>query len=476
MNPPPPPSPSPSASPSPNDPSREPATDPVPASGTEPGGTGGASDAPTTATPVSRREIFGWACYDVADSAFTTVIVTVLYASYFGKVVVGDTGRADFLWGLGASISEVIVAILAPILGAIADFSGSRKRFLAVCSVTIVLFTASLWFVGPGMATLGLGLYILANVGFAGGGVFIDSFLPGISNESNAGRISGLKWAMGYGSGLVALFLCLPLAGNIVRDPTPEQLSKARLIPLIIAVYYAVAVIPTFLFVRERSVPKTLPPGQSYLTVGFRQLANTFRNIRRYKELGKLLIAFLVYNDGVVTVIAFAARYATDTVGFTTQDVTILFIGLNVVALLGALAFGRLADAIGQKRTILISLAIWVLALVVAYFTHSKGAFYVVGFLAGLGIGSTQSVTRSLVALFTPKENAAEFYGFLGIAGKALAFLGPLLFGFLSQATGSQRPALLSISIFFVIGGILLTFVNEQRGKAAARIPVDAHT
>jgi len=429
----------------------------------------------SAAPPVTRKEILGWACYDIADSAFTTVIVTVLYASYFGKVVVGDTGRADFLWGLGASISELVVALLAPVLGAIADFSGSRKKFLAVCAGTIVFFTASLWFVGPGMATIGLVLYIAANIGFAGGGVFIDSFLPGISNESNAGRISGLKWALGYGSGLVALFLCLPLAKNIVSDPTPEQLSKARLIPLIVAAYYALAVIPTFLFLRERSVPRKLPEGQGYLTVGFRQLGRTFKNIRRYKELLKLLVAFLVYNDGVVTVITFAARYATDTIGFATADVTVLFIGLNVVALVGALAFGRLADRIGQKRTILISLGIWIAALILAYFSHSKGSFFFVGFLAGLGIGSTQSVTRSLVALFTPKENAAEFYGFLGIAGKALAFLGPLVFGTLSQMTGSQRPALLAINIFFVVGGILLLFVNEERGKAAAKIPIEAN-
>ncbi|MBL9128649.1 MAG: MFS transporter [Verrucomicrobiales bacterium] len=450
--------------PDPHTPDPEPtpaASDPAPASASPAGD--------VTNPPVTRREVFGWACYDVADSAFTTVIVTVLYASYFGKVVVGDTGRADLLWGLGASISEIIVAVLAPILGAIADYSGSRKKFLAACAVTIVFFTACLGFVGPGMATMGLALYILANVGFAGGGVFIDSFLPGISNESNAGRISGLKWAMGYGSGLLALFLCLPLAANIVANPTPEQLAKARLIPWIVAAYYAVAVIPTFLFLRDRSVPQPLPPGRTYLTVGFHQLADTFRNIRRYKELGKLLVAFLVYNDGVVTVIAFAARYATDTIGFTTSDVTVLFIGLNVVALVGALAFGRLADAIGQKRTILISLVLWVVALFVAYFSHSKATFYVVGFLAGLGIGSTQSVTRSLVALFTPKERAAEFYGFLGIAGKALAFLGPLLFGFLSRTTGSQRPALLSIGIFFVVGGILLWFVDEKAGKAASK-------
>jgi UMF1 family MFS transporter len=422
--------------------------------------------------PVTKKEILGWCMYDVADSAFTTVIVTALYAPYYSKIVVSDPQRADFLWGLGASISEVIVALLAPILGAIADFSGSRKKFLAACAVTIVFFTGALYFVGPGMAAWGLGLYIIANIGFAGGGVFIDSFLPGISNESNAGRISGLKWTMGYASGLVAVALCLPLADNIVDNPTSQQLSLARLIPVVVAVYYALAVIPTFIFLRERSKPQPLPAGQNYVTVGFRQLRRTLGHIRRYKELFKLLIAFLVYNDGVVTVIYFAALYASNTIGFTTGEITKMFIAMNVVAAAGAFAFGWVADGIGQKRTIMISLTVWLAAVVVAYLSYSKGSFYIVATLAGIGMGSCQSVTRSLVALFTPKENAAEFFGFLGIAGKALAFLGPLVFGTISNATGSQRPAILAIGIFFVVGMFLLSFVNEQRGKEAARIPV----
>jgi UMF1 family MFS transporter len=415
--------------------------------------------------------------YDVADSAFTTVIVTVLYALYFQRIVVGKAEEADFLWGLAASISEVAVAILAPILGAIADYSGSRKKFLGVCAATIVLFTASLYFVGPGMTTVGLALYIVANIGFAGGGVFIDSFLPGISTEENAGRISGTKWAMGYASGLVALVLCLwlGLAENIVENPTPEQLSLARLVPLVVAAYYAIAVIPTFLFLRERSVPKPLPPGENYLTAGFRQLKVTLRHIGRYRELVKLLVAFLIYNDGVVTVIYFAAIYAVKTVGFTPDDVVKLFIAMNVVAVAGALLFGYIADRIGQKRTITISLVIWIAAVVLAYFTYEKSTFYVVATLAGLGIGSTQSVTRSLVALFTPKENAAEFFGFLGIAGKALAFLGPLVFGAISKASGgNQRPAILSIGVFFVVGIVALSFVDERAGKAASRIPIDS--
>ncbi len=422
--------------------------------------------------PVTKREIFGWCMYDVADSAFTTVIVTALFAPYFSKIVVGNAQRADFLWGVAASISEVTVAILAPILGAIADYSGTRKKFLGFCALIIIFFTASLWFVGPGMTALGLILYIIANVGFAGGGVFIDSFLPGLSNQSNAGRLSGLKWAMGYTSGLVALALCLGLSKNIVDNPTPGQLSQARLIPVIVALYYAIAFIPTLFFLRDRSIPQALPAGQNYLTVGFRQLRQTLTQIRRYRELFKLLVAFLVYNDGVVTVIYFAALYASTTIGFTTQEITIMFIAMNVVAAVGAFGFGFIADKIGQKRTIFISLSIWICAVVLAYFSYSKGAFYGVATLAGLGMGSTQSVTRSLLALFTPKENAAEFFGFLGIAGKALAFLGPIIFGVVSSQTGSQRPAILSIGAFFVIGMILLSFVNEKRGKEASRHPI----
>jgi UMF1 family MFS transporter len=424
--------------------------------------------------PVTRREIAGWCFYDVADSAFTTVIITAFYAPYFAKIVVGDQGRGDFYWGQMATWSEVSVALIAPMLGAIADYSGLRKRFLGFCALTIIIFTSALYFIGPGMIWSGLLLLILANIGFAGGGVFIDSFLPGISDETNAGRISGVKWALGYLSGLVATVLCVGLASNIVYNPTAEQLARARLIPVVVAVYYAIAVIPTFLFLRDRSRPQPLPPGENYLTAGFKRLRRTLAHIRRYKDLFRLLIAFLVYNDGVVTVIYFAALYASGTLNFTVDEFGYILIILNVVAAGGALGFGRLADRIGQKRTIFIALTIWLVAIIGAYLTSTKGAFYVVATLVGLGLGSTQSVTRSLFALFTPRENAAEFSGFLGIAGKALAFLGPMIFGIMSRTTGSQRPAILSVGAFFIIGMILLSFVNEDRGKAAARIPVDS--
>lgn len=411
--------------------------------------------------------------YDAADSAFTTVIITAFYAPIFQSIIVGDSIRGTFLWGVALSASEVVVAVVAPILGAIADFSGSRKKFLGVCALTITFFTAALWFAEPGMVATAMTLFIIANLGFAGGGVFIDSFLPGISNESNAGRISGIKWGIGYMSGLVATVLCGSLAGAL-DDPTPELIAQARLIPVIVAVYYAVMVIPTFVYLRDRSIPQLLPPGENYLTTGFKQLRRTFNHIKRYRELVKLLIAFLVYNDGIVTVIGFAVIYARDTVGFTKDEITTMFIVLNVVAAAGALSFGRLADWIGQKRAIFISLTIWIAAVFIAYFAKDKTTFWVAASLVGVGMGSCQSVTRSLLALFTPQKNASEFFGFLGIAGKALAFLGPFVFGQIALSTGSQRPAILAIAVFFVVGMFLLSFVNEERGKEAAKIPVEA--
>lgn len=425
-----------------------------------------------TLPPVTKKEIFGWCMYDVADSAFTTVIVTAFYAPYFAKVIVGDQGKGDLLWGTAAMISEIAMALLAPILGAIADFSGSRKKFLGICAAMIVVFTALLYLPGPGMIWPAFWLYVFANIGFGGGGVFIDSFLPGISNESNAGSVSGRKWAMGYLSGLVATAICLPLSKSIVFNPTQEQFSTARLIPLIVAGYYLIMVVPTMALLRERSQKQQLPPGENYLTVGFRQLMNTIRHIRRYRDLFTLMIAFFIYNDGVVTVIYFASLFASGTLQFTADEFGYLLIVINVVAAAGAFIFGFIADKIGQKRTVFISLVVWIAAVGYAYVATTKREFWIVSALVGVGLGSCQSVTRSLVALFTPKENAAEFFGFLGIAGKAGAFVGPAIFGLLSWTMGSQRPAILSVAAFFIIGMIILAYVDEKRGKEAARTPV----
>src|SRR4030095_9561022 len=259
--------------------------------------------------PVTWREILGWAWYDVADSAFTTVIITTFYSLYFWDIVVGEEGRAVQLWGRANAVSAVVVALLAPIMGAIADYAGCRKRFLAGSAALLFVFTTLLWFTGPGTIALAMLCYLLANVGFAGGGVFIDSFLPRLAGESNAGPISGLKWAVGYAGGLVVVVLCLGLSKSIVPNPTPEQLSQARLIPLIVAGGDGGVVVGALILLRERAVPRAIPPGDTYLTVGFRQLKQTFRNLRRYRDLLILFVAFIAYNAGISTVIQLASTF-----------------------------------------------------------------------------------------------------------------------------------------------------------------------
>ena len=410
--------------------------------------------------------------YDAADSAFTTVIITALYAPFFSKVIVGDSIRGTHIWGYAFGISEVVVGILAPILGAIADFSGSRKKFL-------------------GRVRAGHRfLHRRAVVRAAG------HDRPGHCAVRHRQR--GVRWrrhlhrqlpardferverraAFPASSGPSATER--PRRGDARPDsfsgaidtPTPELIDRARLIPVVVAAYYAVMVIPTFVFLRDRSVPQPLPPGENYVSVGFKQLQRTFAHIRRYRELVKLLVAFLVYNDGIVTVIGFAAIYAVDTIGFASSEIVIMFVTLNVVAAASAFIFGRVADRIGQKRTILITLAIWIVAVTIAYLAHDKTTFWVGATLVGIGMGSSQSVTRSLLALFTPQQNASEFFGFLGIAGKALAFLGPILFGEITSRTGSQRPAIFAIAAFFVVGMILVSFVDEQKGKEAAKTAI----
>ena len=420
--------------------------------------------------PVAKREIWAWYSYDFADSAFTTVIVTAFYVLYFKEVVVSDPGLGDWYWGLANAVAAASVALLAPVLGAIADHSGCKLAFLRACAVLLVVFTSSLFFVGPGMVAAGITLFVLANIGFQGGGVFIDAFLLELSRDSDVGRLSGTKWATGYVGGLLSLAAIAPLAfggfgtGNLLR---------ARLVFPLIALWYLLFSLPTFLFLRERARSRPLPPGESLLTVGFRRLAHTARHVRRYRELAKFLVAFWIYNDAIVTIIVFAAAYAHDTLGFTVAENLGLLLVVNLPAAAGSILFGRLVDRIGGKRTVILTLVIWLGVIAGTLFTTTRAPYYAVAAVAGLCLGGTQSASRSIMARFTPRDRAAEFFGFLGVAGKVSAIIGPLLFGLISAGTGSQRLAVLGVGVFFLAGLLVLLSVDEAAGQAAAGRPAD---
>ncbi|MDP8226575.1 MAG: MFS transporter [Candidatus Celaenobacter polaris] len=403
-----------------------------------------------------KKNILGWISYDFANSSFTTVIVTVVYSVYFKSVVVGKEGIGDSLWGLSVSLSMLIVALISPILGAIADQTRSKKKFLFVFCYTSVLFTGLLYFVHAGAVMWGMLIFIIANIGYEGGNVFYNAFLPEITTKKNLGKVSGLGWGIGYIGGLSALLL--------------SYLFIETNVPLVfplIAVFFGIFAIPIFVFLKE-SRTKKQSQNINYIKVGYERIKNSFLHIKDLKELSRFLISFFIYNDGIKTVIVFAAIYGAQRFGMTGSQLIIYFVLANITSFIGSIIFGFIVDRIGAKRTISITLLIWIAVVVWAFFCNNVTQFYGVGLLAGIAIGSCQSASRSLFSLLTPEDKHAEFFGFYAVSGKAAAIIGPLLYGLLVLILHSQRWAILSIALFFVAGFFVLQTVNEEKGIQVA--------
>ncbi|MEA2103043.1 MAG: MFS transporter [Candidatus Cloacimonadota bacterium] len=398
------------------------------------------------------KSILGWISYDFANSSFTTVIVTVVYSVYFKNIVVGGKLSGDSLWGLSVSVSMLIVAFIAPILGAISDYSKSKKKFLFFFCYLSVLFTALLYFVRQGDIFWGMLLFILANIGFEGGNVFYNAFLPEIAKKENIGKISGFGWGFGYIGGLTALGISYIIIGR----------GTVYVFPFI-AAFYGIFAIPIFLLIKKKSFRKDFEH-ENYIKIGYKRLKTTFQNIRNYRELWKFLIAFFFYNDGIKTVIVFAAIYGASQFGMTGTKLIIYFLLANVFAFLGSIFFGFIVDRIGVKSTISISLLIWIVIVVGAFFCTNVNQFYGIGILAGIAMGASQSSSRAMVSLLTPTGKHAEFFGFYALSGKASAIIGPMMYGTIIALLRSQRLAILSIGIFFIFGLILLQTVNEKEG------------
>jgi MFS transporter, UMF1 family len=417
----------------------------------------------TAVPPASWREIWSWAMFDFANSSYTTIIVSVAFGIYFTRLV-APPGRGDFLWGIGILLGNLIVLLLSPVVGAIADDSGRKKLFLAGTYATCVLGTALLWFATPGRVALAMVFFVVSFVGFSFGENLAGAFLPEISTPATIGRISGLGWGLGYFGGLACLVLVRPL---IQGGYTLANLLNLRLVWLATALFFLVAALPTFLFLRERA-PRGTGTTLEYVRAGFARLADTGRSVRHFSELVKFLSVFFVYSLGLTSVIAFAGIFADKTLGFTPDELIGLFISLQLTSAGGAFLFGFIQDRFGAARTIQVTLVLWILVCAGTYFCTSKGLFWGIGLTAGLGIGSLQSASRGLVGLFSPPEKSGEFFGFWGLAGKGAYMLGPPIFGLIASATGSQRLAMLSTALFFIVGLIGMAFVDERRGHAEA--------
>ncbi len=398
---------------------------------------------------TGKKKIFIWTLFDFANTSFSIVVVTFLYAVYFKKVVAQGQPIGDLYWSLGTSIAMILTAIISPILGAIADYSAGKKRFLLFFTLLCIAATSALFLIGSGDVFWGILIFILANVGFEAGLVFYDSFLPEITEPKNYGRVSGYGFAMGYLGSLATLAIIYPfIQAEMIKESFP-----------VAALFFLIFSLPLFVYLKDNR--KKIVEHESYFKIGVTRVWNTLSHLKNYKNLATFLLAYFFYIEGVNTIIFFSGNYASTTLGFSETELLIFFLTVQTTAIAGSVILGIVADSIGQKKTIMITLVMWLLTVLIAFLVQDKNGFYVVGLIAGAAMGSSQSTSRSLMSKLTPPEKKTEFFGFYSLFGKSSAVIGPLVFGLVSFISGDQRLAIISIGFFFVVGLLILTQVKD---------------
>lgn len=417
---------------------------------------------------VRKREVFGWAMYDFANSGYTTVVITAVFAAYFVGGIAHKAEWATFAWTAALSISYAIVMFTMPSLGAYADLRAAKKRLLLLTTAACVVTTAALALAGPGSVALAMALIILSNTFYSYGESLTASFLPELARPEAFGKVSGWGWSFGYFGGMLALGICL----GYVLWAQARGISADQFVPvtmLITAVIYGLASLVTFSLLKERAQPNPMALQQGGLRASLAQLTQTFRQARRYKDFMWLLACAVFYQGGVAVAITLAAIYAEQVIGFAPQETMVLIFVLNFAAAGGAFAFGYFQDRLGHKLALGITLVGWIATCVIAAVTTTKGGFWYAAAIAGICMGSSQSAGRAMVGLFAPRRQLAEFYGLWTFAIRLASIIGPLSYGAITWATGGdQRTAILSTAVLFAVGLLLLLPVNMQRGREAA--------
>lgn len=428
-----------------------------------------------------RRAIWAWTMYDWANSAFATTIMAAVLPVYYASVAAADLppNEATSNWAFTTTIALVLVAVLGPVLGAMADFSGAKKRFLTVFALLGIFGTALLYFVQRGDWIMASLFYILGSIGFSGANVFYDSLLPHVATQDEIDQVSSRGYAMGYAGGgiLLAVNMAMILFGPKVLPQLIPTLAleesaltawMTRLAFVTVAVWWFTFTIPLWRFVAE-------PPRRIFsnevnfnpVKASFSRLANTFRNIRQYRELMKFIIAFWLYNNGIGTIIYMATIYGTE-LGFGIETTVGTLLMVQFVAIPFAILFGWLAKKIGTKPAILLSLAVYTAIAIGGYFLRTPLHFFLLGFAVATVQGGSQALSRSLFGRMVPKSQSAEFYSFFGVSEKIAGTVGPLVFGIVSRLMGGSRFSIISLIIFFALGMLLLTRVNEHEGIRVA--------
>lgn len=417
---------------------------------------------------VTRREVWSWAMFDFANSGYTTVVITAIFNAYFVAVVANNEEWGTFAWTASLAVSSVLIILAGPVLGAYADAHAMKKRLLLLSTVGCVLFTALLSLAGPGDLWLTVVLIILASFFFGCGENLIAAFLPELAQGDTLGKVSGWGWSFGYIGGLV----CLGLSLAYVTWAQERGMVAAEFVPatmLITAVFFALSSIPTFLFLKERALPQPQATTGMAVREAFARLGNTLNHARVYRDLARFLCCIVFYQAGIQTVIALAAIYAQQVMGFDTGDTIFLVLVVNVTASIGAFLFGNVQDRIGHIPTIALTLAGWIVMILLAWMAEDRTMFWVAANVAGLCLGASQSAGRALVGYFSPAARRAEFFGLWGLAVKLSSILGPITYGLVSWASrGDHRLAMLITGVYFVIGLVILMGIDIQRGRQAA--------
>lgn len=422
---------------------------------------------------IHDRAKLGWCLYDWANSAFATVVLAAVLPVYFASLV-PDQGAEVFwsskpvpataLWGYIVSLSMVVVAITAPALGNIADRRGWRRRLLIAFCLLGSLATCALFFAGPGQYLLAGLFFILGNIGFASGNIFYNAYLPGLASGYEADRLSARGFAYGYlGGGLMLLVVFLIIQKHSLFG-LPDKSSATRLGFLLTGLWWLGFALPSFRWLK--GIP--LPAEALHKLRTPRDYLKTFSSLRQYRDLTRFLIAFLLYNDGIQTIIAVSAIFAREELGLGTGTILGCFLMIQFVAMPGALIFSRLAQRFNTKRAVLFSLIVFTTITVYASVMNSELEFWLLGFVVAIVLGGSQALSRSLFSSMVPKQRSAEFFGFYAISSKFASIFGPLTFALLIDISGSNRLAILALGLFFVIGIVLLLGVDAERGRLQA--------
>jgi len=431
---------------------------------------------------ASKKEIFGWAMFDFANQSYTLLIITVIFPVLFTTVIVGDAEQdyrlGNLLWSVALGVSYFVVVLSGPVFGAIMDYSALKKKFLFYSYALTIVSTTMLYFVEPGLVVLGVTLIIISNFAYAIGENFIAAFLPSLGPPSDLGKISGFGWALGYIGGLFSAGFVIVYLG----EPTADNFDRIRWVGPFAALFFMLAAIPTFIWVKEPGARKPLPKGETFYSMGFKRLGETLKMVSMFKDLTVFLVSVFFAMAGIYIVISFAFIYGDQIVQWDESVRVLMFIVVQITAAIGAFAFGFIQDKIGAKLTYNLTLGLWFIGVmgiwgvtdITNWLNSTFGQEYEVqyvflniGVIAGLSLGSSQSASRALVGLFTPEQKSAEFFGFWGLANKIAGVVGIIGIGLL-QAEFGLHQSVLFCAFLFLAAIIVCLFVNERQGEAAA--------